>query len=73
MHFVGWRHDRPVIWAAITVASLSVSSASEVELDKESIEQALAKANGVIAQAVADLGLSRQTLYRRMDRLGISR
>lgn len=56
-----------------TVASLSVSSASEVELDKESIEQALAKANGVIAQAAADLGLSRQALYRRMDRLGISR
>jgi transcriptional regulator of acetoin/glycerol metabolism len=46
---------------------------SEAELDRDSIEQALAKANGVIAQAAAQLGLSRQALYRRMDRLGISR
>ena len=46
---------------------------SEAELDRDSIEQALAKSNGVIAQAAAQLGLSRQALYRRMDRLGISR
>ncbi|MBI3230876.1 MAG: sigma-54-dependent Fis family transcriptional regulator [Burkholderiales bacterium] len=45
----------------------------EIELDKETIEQALAKANGVIAQAAQELGLSRQALYRRMDRLGIAR
>jgi transcriptional regulator of acetoin/glycerol metabolism len=48
-------------------------AAPEVELDKASIEQALAKASGVVAQAAAELGLSRQALYRRMDRLGISR
>ena len=46
---------------------------AEAELDRDSIEQALVKANGVIAQAAAQLGLSRQALYRRMDRLGISR
>jgi len=27
----------------------------------------------VVAQAAADLGLSRQALYRRMERLNISR
>jgi len=27
----------------------------------------------VIAQAAAELGLSRQALYRRMERLGIAR
>ena len=46
---------------------------AEVELDRDSIEQALVKANGVVAQAANQLGLSRQALYRRMDRLGIHR
>ena len=43
------------------------------EPDRARIEQALQRAHGVIAQAAADLGLSRQALYRRMDRLGIPR
>lgn len=43
------------------------------EPDKDAIERAMQKARGVIAQAAAELGLSRQALYRRMDRLGISR
>ena len=46
---------------------------TELEPDREAIEQALARAKGVIAQAAAELGLSRQALYRRMDRLGIAR
>ena len=33
----------------------------------------LAAASGVVAQAASELGLSRQALYRRMDRLGIAR
>ena len=43
------------------------------EPDRKQIEAALERANGVIAQAAADLGLSRQALYRRMDKLGIER
>jgi DNA-binding NtrC family response regulator len=43
------------------------------QLDRETIELALARADGVIAQAAAELGLSRQTLYRRMEKLGIAR
>jgi DNA-binding NtrC family response regulator len=35
------------------------------------IEQALERASGVIAQAARELGLSRQALYRRMEKLGI--
>ena len=46
---------------------------TEPELDRASIEQALSRAHGVIAQAAQELGLSRQALYRRMDRLGIAR
>ncbi|MEJ7806153.1 MAG: sigma-54 dependent transcriptional regulator, partial [Telluria sp.] len=49
------------------------SVAPEVEPDRDAVAQALARANGVVAQAAADLGLSRQALYRRMERLGIAR
>jgi len=41
------------------------------EPDRAMIESALANARGVISQAAAELGLSRQALYRRMDKLGI--
>ena len=50
-----------------------VRSTSADEPDKAALENALARAGGVIAQAAADLGLSRQALYRRMDRYGIPR
>ncbi len=43
------------------------------EPDRSRIIAALERAGGVIAQAAADLGLSRQALYRRMDRHGIPR
>jgi transcriptional regulator of acetoin/glycerol metabolism len=42
------------------------------EPDRAGIEAALARAGGVVAQAAAELGLSRQALYRRMDRFGIA-
>src|SRR4249919_3537202 len=54
-------------------ASGASTSASDAEPDRGAIEQALARAGGTIAQAAAELGLSRQALYRRMDRLGIPR
>ncbi|WP_269790004.1 sigma-54 dependent transcriptional regulator [Stenotrophomonas sp. Iso1] len=43
------------------------------EPDRARIMAALEHAGGVIAQAAAELGLSRQALYRRMDRHGIPR
>jgi transcriptional regulator with PAS, ATPase and Fis domain len=46
---------------------------ADAEPDRASIEQALARAGGVVAQAAVELGLSRQALYRRMERLGIAR
>jgi DNA-binding NtrC family response regulator len=45
----------------------------DAEPDRDAIVAALARAGGVIAQAAAELGLSRQALYRRMERLGIAR
>ena len=41
--------------------------------DRIAIEDALARNGGVVAQAAADLGLSRQALYRRLERFGIAR
>jgi DNA-binding NtrC family response regulator len=39
--------------------------------ERGDIEKALVQASGVVAKAAAGLGLSRQALYRRMERLGI--
>jgi DNA-binding NtrC family response regulator len=50
-------------------APRQVDPASETE--RASIEDALVRAGGVVAKAAAEMGLSRQALYRRMERLGI--
>jgi DNA-binding NtrC family response regulator len=42
------------------------------EQERARIEAVLAETSGVVAKAAAQLGLSRQALYRRMDRLGLS-
>ena len=44
---------------------------ADAEPDKAAIEAALAKARGIISQAAGALGLSRQALYRRMQKLGV--
>jgi DNA-binding NtrC family response regulator len=63
--------------ARLTAADLALPAAVAADplaaIGKEAIEQALARASGVVAQAAHELGLSRQALYRRMDRFGISR
>jgi len=41
------------------------------EVEREAIHAALGRARGVVSRAAAELGLSRQALYRRMERLGI--
>jgi len=62
----------------ITAADLALRAPAppappDEEPDRGTIEAALARAGGVIAQAAAELGLSRQALYRRMDKLSIPR
>ncbi len=62
--------------AEISVVDLALPSAAPAqvdELDRPTVEAALNRAGGVIAQAAAELGLSRQALYRRMEKLGIPR
>jgi DNA-binding NtrC family response regulator len=40
-------------------------------LERAQIERVLTEARGVVSKAAAQLGISRQALYRRMERLGI--
>jgi DNA-binding NtrC family response regulator len=61
---------------AIGAAALSLPAdlqpvTDEPALDRTVIEQALSRAQGVVAQAARELGLSRQALYRRMEKLGL--
>ena len=42
------------------------------EPDRLAIESALVRSAGVVAQAARELGLTRQSLYRRMEKLGIA-
>jgi len=57
----------------LPIKTSPVASGADAEPDRAAIEQAIEKNAGVIAQAAAELGLSRQALYRRMERLGIAR
>jgi DNA-binding NtrC family response regulator len=60
--------------AALSGASTTARTrdSGDVEPDRDAIESALARAGGVISQAASELGLSRQALYRRMEKMGIS-
>ncbi|MCX5741597.1 MAG: sigma-54 dependent transcriptional regulator [Proteobacteria bacterium] len=48
-----------------------VESTDEPGPEQAAIEEALVRASGVVSKAAADLGMSRQALYRRMKRLDI--
>src|SRR5450830_1573773 len=70
----------PVIGAQETglpLAGVASPRASQdgaaTEPDRDSVTAALTRAHGVVAQAAQELGLSRQALYRRMERLGVAR
>jgi len=43
----------------------------EAAAERHAIREALIRAGGVVARAAAELGLSRQALYRRMERLDV--
>jgi DNA-binding NtrC family response regulator len=57
--------------AAPAAASPPRALDPESEAERAVIEEALLRAGGVVAKAAAEMGLSRQALYRRMERLGI--
>ncbi|HEV8549346.1 MAG TPA: helix-turn-helix domain-containing protein, partial [Polyangiaceae bacterium] len=68
----------PPLGGANAAAGVATHSPSEPpgsgtlsEVEREAIHAALGRARGVVSRAAAELGLSRQALYRRMERLGI--
>ena len=62
-----------IVAADLGLPALAAVPAPADEPDRSAIEAALSRHAGVVAQAAAELGLSRQALYRRMERLGIAR
>jgi DNA-binding NtrC family response regulator len=63
--------SRVIEAATLNLSAAASAERAEPELDRPAVEQALARAGGVIAHAARDLGLSRQALYRRMEKLGL--
>ena len=57
--------------AALNLLPDTQAAADEPTIDRTDIERALARAGGIVAQAARELGLSRQALYRRMEKLGL--
>jgi DNA-binding NtrC family response regulator len=58
----------------LSAAALGLEGAAENaerEPEPDEIRAALARAGGVVARAARELGLTRQSLYRRMGKLGI--
>ncbi|MBK8068243.1 MAG: sigma-54-dependent Fis family transcriptional regulator [Rhodanobacteraceae bacterium] len=52
-------------------AGTTAADATLREPSRDEIEAALARAGGVVAEAAHSLGLSRQALYRRMEKYGV--
>ena len=63
--------SRVIEAATLNLSAAASAGRAEPELDRPAVEQALARAGGVVAHAARDLGLSRQALYRRMEKLGL--
>jgi DNA-binding NtrC family response regulator len=63
--------NRVIAAAALNLPASPSPPVDEPALDRPTIEDALNRAKGVVAHAARDLGLSRQALYRRMEKLGL--
>ena len=50
---------------------LRIPSSDPADPDRAVLEDALLKAGGVVSKAAAEMGISRQALYRRMERVGV--
>ncbi len=65
------RDEIAVKHLGLPALAASAASRSLDDPPREAVEDALRKAGGVISRAARALGLSRQALYRRMQRYGI--
>jgi DNA-binding NtrC family response regulator len=60
-----------VAYADMPGTGAGTTAAAANDPERAAIEETLIRAGGVVARAAADMGMSRQALYRRMERLGI--
>ena len=63
--------DLPINAAALNLPAVLPARYDEPVLDRATIERVLSENGQVVAQAARQLGISRQALYRRMEKLGI--
>jgi len=64
-------NDGVISAADLNLPTPRTSVCDPEELDRSAIEAALRAAGGVVSRAAQQLGLSRQALYRRMERIGM--
>ncbi|AND71199.1 histidine kinase [Dyella thiooxydans] len=64
---------RPITPELLNLPAVAASPSRNLdEPSRESVEAALARADGVVSRAAQSLGLSRQALYRRIERYGLA-
>lgn len=64
-------HDASNLRAEHLALPARAGMTADPEPLRSDVEAALGRARGVVAQAARDLGMSRQALYRRMEKLGL--
>jgi transcriptional regulator with PAS, ATPase and Fis domain len=62
---------QPINAATLNLPAVLPARSDEPVLDRATIERVLAEHGHIVAQAARQLGISRQALYRRMEKLGI--
>jgi len=68
----GWRRIAAQDLMLPTADGANSEATTAREPERAEIEAALVRHAGVVAKAARDLGLTRQSLYRRMEKLGIA-
>ena len=61
----------PLTAATLNLPAVLPARSDEPVLDRATIERTLNESGHIVAQAARQLGISRQALYRRMEKLGI--
>jgi transcriptional regulator with GAF, ATPase, and Fis domain len=63
--------ENPISAATLNLPAVLPARSDEPLLDRVTIERVLSENAYIVAQAARQLGMSRQALYRRMEKLGI--
>ena len=63
--------ENPINAAALNLPAVLPARSDEPVLDRATVNRVLDENAGIVAQAARQLGMSRQALYRRMEKLGI--